>query len=272
MLSFLAAAESYQLPAASHARGCAIGVDCRRGAINWLGSMGFLDGAKDVFAGDKPVVAADRVTPFDRWLGLDKDLMESEAPKTAVFIDPTDAANYFSVELAKPMGIAFVDNDGECGGVYVDEVLDSGSAAAPGGAAAEGRPAFSSGRRRRRREGQGRRRRPRDDRRLAGGEDEARLLPRADDLPLRPDAAGRRVVRLRGARLNLVRIFQSRARRLLVQDQAEALGDREETVIRKRSPRGGGRRSASQRNLVRIFQLRPASPGPFRGPYRFRIR
>jgi hypothetical protein len=127
MLSFLAAAESYQLPAASHARGCAIGVDCRRGAI---ASMGFLDGAKDVFAGDKPVVAADRVTPFDRWLGLDKDLMESEAPKTAVFIDPTDAANYFSVELAKPMGIAFVDNDGECGGVYVDEVLDSGSAAA----------------------------------------------------------------------------------------------------------------------------------------------
>ena len=125
MLSFLAAAESYQLPAASHARGCAIGVDCRRGAI---ASMGFLDGAKDVFAGDKPVVAADRVTPFDRWLGLDKDLMESEAPKTAVFIDPTDAANYFSVELAKPMGIAFVDNDGECGGVYVDQVLAEGSA------------------------------------------------------------------------------------------------------------------------------------------------
>ena len=34
--------------------------------------MGFLDGAADVFAGDKPHVAADRVTPFDRWLGSTK--------------------------------------------------------------------------------------------------------------------------------------------------------------------------------------------------------
>ena len=106
----LALSAAYQLPAPA-ARGC------RRGASP---SMGLFDGAKDVFAGDKPIVAADRVTPFDRWLGLDKDLVKADAPKaSAVFIDPTDASNYFSVELAKPMGIAFVENDGGSGGIYV---------------------------------------------------------------------------------------------------------------------------------------------------------
>ena len=69
------------------------------------------------------------MTPFDRWMGLDKALVEAEAPdESAAYIDPTDAANYFAVTLAKPMGIAFVENDGECGGVYVDEVLAEGSA------------------------------------------------------------------------------------------------------------------------------------------------
>ena len=123
------------------------------------------------------------------------------------------------------MGIAFVDNDGECGGVYVDEVLDSvgGGVAAPlqkgdqlvgaAGGVAKGKDVDAV---------------------LgmpAGREDEARLSPRADDLSLYGPTHGRRVVRLRGARLNLVRIFQSRARPPTVQDQAEALGDREETVI-----------------------------------------
>ena len=94
--------------------------------------MGLFDGVKDAFsggAGDKPLVAADRVTPFDRWMGLDKALVEAEAPdESAAYIDPTDAANYFMVTLPKPMGIAFVENDGECGGVYIDQVLEEGSA------------------------------------------------------------------------------------------------------------------------------------------------
>jgi len=95
--------------------------------------MGLFDGVKNAFGtagGEKPLVAADRVTPFDRWLGLDKALIEQEEPdQSAAYIDPNDATNYFSVELSKPMGIAFVENDGECGGVYIDEVLSEGSAA-----------------------------------------------------------------------------------------------------------------------------------------------
>merc|ERR1719359_1054192 len=95
--------------------------------------MGLFDGVKDAFGsasgGDKPLVAADRVTPFDRWMGLDKALIEQDAPdESAAYIDPADADNYFSVTLPKPMGIAFTDNDGECGGVYIDEVLAEGSA------------------------------------------------------------------------------------------------------------------------------------------------
>jgi len=95
--------------------------------------MGLFDGMKNVFGtagGEKPLVAADRVTPFDRWMGLDKALIEQEEPdQSAAYIDPNDATNYFSVELPKPMGIAFVENEGECGGVYIDEVLSEGSAA-----------------------------------------------------------------------------------------------------------------------------------------------
>ena len=93
--------------------------------------MGLFDGVKDAFGGDKPLVAADRVTPFDRWMGLDKALVTAEnaVDESAAYIDPTDTANYFVVELPKPMGIAFVENDNESGGVYVDQVMGEGSAA-----------------------------------------------------------------------------------------------------------------------------------------------
>mmetsp|Transcript_8512 Transcript_8512/g.26699 ORF Transcript_8512/g.26699 Transcript_8512/m.26699 type:complete len:195 (-) Transcript_8512:836-1420(-) len=94
---------------------------------------GLLDGVKDAFGGgDKPIVAADRVTPFDRWLGLDKDLeaeLNDGVDQDVTYVDPSDASNYVSLSLVKPMGIAFVENEGGCGGVFVDEVLDSGSAA-----------------------------------------------------------------------------------------------------------------------------------------------
>ena len=97
--------------------------------------MGLFDGVKDAFGGkggdyDKPLVAADRVTPFDRWMGLDKALVDAEnqVDESAAYIDPNDLANYYSISLPKPMGIAFVENDGECAGVYVDQVLAEGSA------------------------------------------------------------------------------------------------------------------------------------------------
>ena len=42
--------------------------------------------------------AADRVTPFDRWLGLDAALVEEESPdQSAMYVDPTDVANYLTV-------------------------------------------------------------------------------------------------------------------------------------------------------------------------------
>lgn len=98
--------------------------------------MGLFDGVKEAFSGgggDKPLVAADRVTPFDRWMGLDKALVDAETPdESAAYIDPSDPSNYYSISIGKPMGIAFVENDGETGGVYVDEVLAEGSAASCG--------------------------------------------------------------------------------------------------------------------------------------------
>jgi len=94
--------------------------------------MGLFDGAKEAFgAKDKPLVAADRVTPFDRWLGLDKELVAAEEPvKGVTYVDPNSVSSYIVAELTKPMGIAFVENDVGCGGVYVDDVLSEGSAAA----------------------------------------------------------------------------------------------------------------------------------------------
>merc|ERR1712146_769405 len=94
------------------------------------GGGGFMGGLQDAFgAGEKPLVASDRVTPFDRWMGLDKGLVEADQMRQdVVYVDPADTANYLTVELSKPMGIAFVENEGECGGVYVEELLESGSA------------------------------------------------------------------------------------------------------------------------------------------------
>mmetsp|Transcript_42192 Transcript_42192/g.89989 ORF Transcript_42192/g.89989 Transcript_42192/m.89989 type:complete len:202 (-) Transcript_42192:454-1059(-) len=95
-------------------------------------AMGLFDGVKDAFTAgsDKPIVSEDRVTPFDRWLGLDKELstVQDQKVESVTYVDPSDTKNYMAVELAKPMGLAFVENEGECGGVFVDEVLESGTA------------------------------------------------------------------------------------------------------------------------------------------------
>ena len=105
--------------------------------------MGLFDGAKEAFgAGEKPLVGGDRITPFDRWLGLDKE-MESEVIERVgasgvSFVDPNEVSSYFTVSLAKPMGIAFVENVGDCNGLVVDEVLPTGSAAASEKAIASG--------------------------------------------------------------------------------------------------------------------------------------
>jgi len=91
-------------------------------------AMGLFDGVKKAFGEESALPAADRVTPIDRWMGLDKALVEEDTPTQGVtYVDPANAANYIQVSLAKPMGIAFVENDSGSG-VYIDEVLDEGSA------------------------------------------------------------------------------------------------------------------------------------------------
>ena len=91
--------------------------------------MGLFDGVKDAFGSpDKPLVDDERVTPFDRWLGLDKGLADANENLAAVtYVDPADKTNYLTVALAKPMGIAFVENE-NVGGVFIDEILSEGSA------------------------------------------------------------------------------------------------------------------------------------------------
>lgn len=87
---------------------------------------GLFDGVKDAFANPSAPQDADRVTPIDRWLGIDKDLTSPKMQKT--FVDPQDAANYRSIALPKPMGIKFLEN-GNTGGIVVEGVLPEGSAA-----------------------------------------------------------------------------------------------------------------------------------------------
>merc|ERR1719399_1071823 len=118
-------------PAGAHLCARVSGVPLRASRGGAL-SMGLFDGVKDAFTtgNDKPIVSEDRVTPFDRWLGLDKDLTAPEQKTESVtYVDPGDVQNYLTVSLSKPMGLAFVENAGECGGVYIDEVLESGTGA-----------------------------------------------------------------------------------------------------------------------------------------------
>ena len=80
--------------------------------------MNFFDKAQEAFgAGDKPLVGGDRVTPFDRWLGLDKELESEKIERVGnsgvTFIDPNDVSSYYTVSLTKPMGIGFVENSGD---------------------------------------------------------------------------------------------------------------------------------------------------------------
>ena len=94
---------------------------------------GIFDGVKDAFSQDAGILDEDRVTPFDRWLGIDVRSEDSKAEEFGVpddFVDSMDEANYVSVKLSKPMGIVFEENDPSSGGVFVASLADSGAAAA----------------------------------------------------------------------------------------------------------------------------------------------
>ena len=45
-----------------------------------------------------------------------------------------DEKNYFAVELTKPMGIVFEENDSEFGGIFIQSLKEGGAAAALNGA------------------------------------------------------------------------------------------------------------------------------------------
>lgn len=50
----------------------------------------------------------------------------------ANFVDAMDEANYVAVELQKPMGIVFEENDSEYGGIFVQSLKEGGFAAKSG--------------------------------------------------------------------------------------------------------------------------------------------
>jgi hypothetical protein len=48
------------------------------------------------------------------------------------FVDSMDEKNYVAVQLTKPMGIVFEENDSEFGGIFVQSLKEGGAAAVNG--------------------------------------------------------------------------------------------------------------------------------------------
>ena len=96
---------------------------------------GIFDGVKEAFSQETTILDEDRVTPFDRWLGIDvrSDESQGQAEAFAVpddFVDSMDESNYVFVDLPKPMGIVFEENDPGTGGVFVASLAEGGAAEA----------------------------------------------------------------------------------------------------------------------------------------------
>ena len=96
---------------------------------------GIFDGVKEAFSQETTILDEDRVTPFDRWLGIDvrSDESQGQAEAFAVpddFVDTMDESNYVFVDLPKPMGIVFEENDPGTGGVFVASLAEGGAAEA----------------------------------------------------------------------------------------------------------------------------------------------
>jgi len=91
--------------------------------------MGLFDGVKDAFTApalERSVLDSERETPIDRWMGWSVTAENQEAPLD--FVDSMDPANYVAVELTKPMGIVFEENDEEYGGIVVLSLKEGGAA------------------------------------------------------------------------------------------------------------------------------------------------
>ncbi|KAL7564043.1 hypothetical protein ACA910_006950 [Epithemia clementina (nom. ined.)] len=101
--------------------------------------MGLFDGVKDAFSApalERSAIDSERETPIDRWMGWsvvsENDKAEKVAAVNADFVDAMDKANYIAVDLPKPMGIIFEENDTEYGGIFVQALKDGGAAAEHG--------------------------------------------------------------------------------------------------------------------------------------------
>mmetsp|Transcript_16020 Transcript_16020/g.44098 ORF Transcript_16020/g.44098 Transcript_16020/m.44098 type:complete len:213 (-) Transcript_16020:303-941(-) len=97
--------------------------------------MGLFDGVKDAFAApavERSSIDSERETPIDRWMGWsvvsENDKAQQQAAMTPDFVDAMDESNYVSVDLEKPMGIVFEENDSEFGGIFVQSLKEGGVA------------------------------------------------------------------------------------------------------------------------------------------------
>merc|ERR1719232_861664 len=96
--------------------------------------MGLFDGLKDAFSApalERSTISSERETPIDRWMGWNAMGKTQDAPspeKPANFVDSMDSANYATVELEKPMGIVFEENDVKQGGIFVLSLKEGGIA------------------------------------------------------------------------------------------------------------------------------------------------
>eukprot|EP00529_Nitzschia_sp_RCC80_P035248 CAMPEP_0113453796 /NCGR_PEP_ID=MMETSP0014_2-20120614/7536_1 /TAXON_ID=2857 /ORGANISM="Nitzschia sp." /LENGTH=182 /DNA_ID=CAMNT_0000345189 /DNA_START=483 /DNA_END=1031 /DNA_ORIENTATION=- /assembly_acc=CAM_ASM_000159 len=101
---------------------------------------GLFDGVKEAFsAPPTSQVDSERETPIDRWMGWStvSDDAASNNAQPADFVDSMDEKNYIAVQLTKPMGIVFEENDAEFGGIFVQS-LKEGSVAAEDGSLQSG--------------------------------------------------------------------------------------------------------------------------------------
>lgn len=97
---------------------------------------GLFDGVKDAFQQPPTSLDAERETPIDRWMGWsvvkENEVQEVDSAKPKDFIDSMDETNYVGVNLPKPMGIVFEENDSEFGGIFVQSLTEDGIAAKDG--------------------------------------------------------------------------------------------------------------------------------------------
>ncbi|KAL3921136.1 MAG: hypothetical protein SGILL_002907 [Bacillariaceae sp.] len=115
---------------------------------------GLFDGVKEAFSAPPSNIDSERETPIDRWMGW--SVVSENAPADAAvaagtydnkyedeceydeqldldyFVDSMDEKNYIGVELSKPMGIVFEENDSEFGGIFVQSLKEGGVAAENG--------------------------------------------------------------------------------------------------------------------------------------------